>query len=337
MYEYLFLVLVFIFCTGVTLMGFFALSRKRQRVEERLVPAPSSDPSIGSTPELVLGELTPALSGQIPISEAGKSELQRDLMSAGMYRPTALMEYTAVRAVLTILPLIFAGVIALLWTETTNAAIQVWIGGLIVAGLGFSVPRLFLILKGMARKRAIERGLPTAIDMITLCLSAGLNVLNSIERVADELSLAYPELGFELQLVRRQSDLRSLEFALIQFAERVDLPQLRNISVILNQSEKLGTDGVTVLREYSDNMRVYMKQHAEAVANRAPLKFLIPGYMMTLGFFILLLTPPAMEIANFRRDNVIGNLKEEGKGAIEELKSSRTGGQQAAPQPGEGQ
>jgi len=324
--EYFLLALVFVFCTGVIVMVYVALSRGRQRVEARLVPAPSSDPSIGtSTPELVLGELTPALSGQIPLSEAGRSELQRDLMAAGMYRPTALMEYTAVRAVLTIAPLIIGGVVALVWTETLSEALRVWIGALIVAGLGFSIPRLFLTLKGIARKRAIERGLPTAIDMITLCLSAGLNVLNSLERVADELSLAYPELGFELQLVRRQSDLRSLEFALVQFAERVDLPQLRNISVILSQSEKLGTDGVSVLREYADNMRIYMKQHAEAVANRAPLKMLIPGYMMTLGFFILLLTPPAMEVASFRKDNVVGNLREEEKQAMEELNRGTAG------------
>ncbi|HKI33913.1 MAG TPA: type II secretion system F family protein [Gemmataceae bacterium] len=324
--EYFLLALVFVFCTGVIVMVYVALSRGRQRVEARLVPAPSSDPSIGtSTPELVLGELTPALSGQIPLSEAGRSELQRDLMAAGMYRPTALMEYTAVRAVLTIAPLIIGGVVALVWTETLSEALRVWIGALIVAGLGFSIPRLFLTLKGIARKRAIERGLPTAIDMITLCLSAGLNVLNSLERVADELSLAYPELGFELQLVRRQSDLRSLEFALVQFAERVDLPQLRNISVILSQSEKLGTDGVSVLREYADNMRIYMKQHAEAVANRAPLKMLIPGYMMTLGFFILLLTPPAMEVASFRKDNVVGNLREEEKQAMEELNRGKAG------------
>jgi tight adherence protein C len=336
--EYVLLALVFVFCTGATLFGYFTLAKKRQRVEQRLVPGPSSDPSVGSTPELVLGELTPALSGQIPMSAETKSELQRDLMSAGMYRPTALMEYTAVRAVLTILPLILAGVVALLWTDTTPGAVRVWIGGLIVAGLGFSVPRLYLIIRAASRKRAIERGLPTAIDMITLCLSAGLNVLNSIERVADELSLAFPELGFELQLVRRQADLRSLEFALVQFAERVDLPQLRNISVILSQSEKLGTDGVTVLREYSDNMRIYMKQHAEAIANRAPLKFLIPGYMMTLGFFILLLTPPAMEVAAFRRDNVVGNIRAEGRQSIDQANRALIGAQRGpAPAPEEGQ
>jgi len=332
--EYLLLALVFLFCTGAILMVYFSMARRRERMENRLAPAPSSDPSLStSSPEMVLGDLTPALSAQIPMTEAGKTALQRDLTAAGMYRPTALMEYTAVRAVLTIVPLILAGIVALVWTDTVGDGTRVWIGALVVSGLGFSIPRLYIILKGYARKAAIERGLPTAIDMITLCLSAGLNVLNSIERVADELSLAYPELGFELQLVRRQSDLRSLEFALVQFAERVDLPQLRNISVILNQSEKLGTDGVSVLREYADNMRVYQKQHAEAIANRAPLKMLIPGFMMTIGFFILLLTPPAMEVANFRNENILGNLKDEGKQAIDELNKGVGGAQKGPPPP----
>ena len=328
MAEYILLGLVFIFFAGVSFMGYVVLSRRRVRVEQRLEPSSPSDPALGSKPDLVLGDLTPALSEQIPMTQAGRSDLQRDLMSAGMYRPTALMESTAVRAVLTITPLILAGVLALLFTETTVGAIRIWIGGIVVAGLGFSLPRWFLYFRGQTRRAAIERGLPTAIDMITLCLSAGLNVLHSIERVAGELSLAYPDLGFELQLVRRQAELRSLEFALIQFADRVDIPQLRNVSVILNQSEKLGTDGVTVLREYSDNLRINLKQHAEALANRAPLKFLIPTYMLAIGILILLLTLPAMEIAAFRRDNVVGDIQQESKSAIGELKK---GQQKAAP------
>jgi len=335
MAEYMLLGLVFIFFAGVSFMGYVMLSRRRVRVEERLVPSTPSDPSLGSKPELVLGDLTPALSAQIPMSESGRSDLQRDLLAAGMYRPTALMEYTAVRAVLTITPLIAAGLIALFLTETTVGAVRVWIGAIVVAGLGFSLPRWFLYFKGQTRKAAIERGLPTAIDMITLCLSAGLNVLHSIERVSDELSIAYPDLGFELQLVRRQADLRSLEFALIQFADRVDIPQLRNVSVILNQSEKLGTDGVSVLREYSDNLRINLKQHAEAMANRAPLKFLVPTYMLCIGILILLLTLPAMEIAAFRRDNIMGDIKQEGKQVIEPFTKGAAAKQQQ-PTPAEG-
>lgn len=329
MQETILLVLVALFAGGLTFMAYQALVRRRTRVEARLEATPGSDPSSGSTPELVLGDLTPALATQIPMSEEGRSQLQRDLRAAGLYRPTALMEYAAVRAVLTILPLIIGGTAALLWTETAAAAVKVWLGAIIAAMLGFSLPRIYLYLLGARRKRVIERALPTAIDMITLCLSAGLNVINSLSRVADELAPAHPELAMELQLVRRQSELRSLEFALVQFAERVDLPQLRNIAVILTQSEKLGTDGVSVLREYSDNMRIYMKQQAEALANRSPLKMLIPAFMMFLGLIILVLTPMAMEIAEFRRENLLGDTTQ---GALELLQTPPPVPPPAAPQ-----
>jgi tight adherence protein C len=332
MSEFILLGLIAVFFGGATMMAYLGLVRRRERVAERLkAPHTPSDPSIGSKPELVLGDLTPALSEQVPMSLETRSELQRELQSAGLYRPTALMEYTAVRAVLIIIPLILGGVIALLWTETVADGLKVFLGAVVAAMLGFSLPRLYLYIRAMARKSAIERGLPVAIDMLTLCLSAGLNVLNSIERVADELSMAYPELGFELQLVRRQADLRSLEFALVQFAERVDLPQLRNVSVILNQSEKLGTDGITVLREYADNMRVNMKQRAEAIANRAPLKMLIPAYLMGIGVFILILTPPAMELAAFRQENVVGDLKQNARQAIEEANRGLIGARNVGP------
>jgi tight adherence protein C len=318
MQEYILLGLIFVFFFGITLMGYLALVRRRQRVEARLEPTPSSDPTLSSNPELLLGDMTPALSAQIPMTEEGRSELQRDLRGAGMYRPTALMEYAAVRAVLTIVPLLVGGLIALMWTETVAGAVRVWIGAAVVAMLGFSVPRIYLLWRASQRRAAIERGLPMAIDMLTLCLSAGLNVVNSLQRVAQEVVLAYPDLAYELQIVRRQADLRSLEFALVQFAERVDLPQLRNISMMLTQSEKLGTDGITVLREYADNMRVSLRHAAEAASNRAPLKMMLPGYLMGIGLIVLIITPPAMEIAAFRQENLTGTIQQE---AVESLKS----------------
>src|SRR5262249_28720528 len=130
--EYVLLGLVFLFFAGVSFMGYVALSRRRERIEARLVPHTPSDPAIGPHPHLVLGDLTPALAGQIPITEEGRSELQRDLLTAGMYSPTALMEYTAIRAVLTITPLIVAGIIALFFVETTGGAVRVWVGAAIV-------------------------------------------------------------------------------------------------------------------------------------------------------------------------------------------------------------
>src|SRR5206468_5798791 len=129
---------------------------------------------------------------------------------------------------------------------------------------------------------------------------------NSLARVTDELRFAYPVLAEEFAIIRRQTELRSLEFALIQFAERVNMPQIRNLQVLLAQSENLGTDAVSVLREYADDLRVNMRQRADEMANKAPFKLLFPAYLMAFGAGILLISPAVLEFQNFRQRNLIG-------------------------------
>jgi tight adherence protein C len=302
--EYLALALIFLLVFAFTFGGFWLLSRGTRQVEQRLRDSTGSDPSLGSTPELLLGDLTPALAEQIPMNEGDRADLQRELRTAGYYRPTALMEYAALRMLLVILPLVGAGVLAL-FSEENSTAMWIWVGGIVLAILGYSLPRVYLYYRGQARMHAIERGLPTAIDMLTLCLGAGLNVLLSLRRVAQELHGAYPVLASELEIVSRQAELRTLEFALAQFADRVGLPQVRNISVILSQSENLGTDAVSVLREYADNMRINMRQRADEIANKAPFKLLFPAYLLAFGAGILLISPTVLQFVKFHKENVI--------------------------------
>src|SRR5205823_1416973 len=154
-------------------------------------------------------------------------------------------------------------------------------------------------IRSEARKFALERALPVAIDMIGLCLTAGLNIFVSLERVVKELYYSFPDLAFELDIVRRQAEMRNFDFALAQFADRVGMPNVRNLSAILSQSETLGTDAVGTLREYSDNIRFNLRQRADEVANKAPFKLLFPAYMMAIGAGILLISPTVLELAYF--------------------------------------
>jgi tight adherence protein C len=329
--EYVLTFLVFVVVAGVTLTGYLVLAGRSRGMERRLQGKTPSDPSIGSSPELLLGDLTPALAGQLPLTEEDRSALQRDLRTAGYYRPTAVMEYAALRWVLVIIPLVAAGVSALFFTETLRGALLVWMAGVLVAGLGFSLPRIYLYYRAKSRMHAIERGLPTAIDMLTLCLGAGLNVLVSLRRVASELHGAYPILADELEIVGRQAELRTLEFSLAQFADRVSLPQARNIAVILNQSENLGTDAVTVLREYADNMRINMKQRAEEMANKAPFKLLFPAYMLAFGALILLFSPAILEASRILNTNNIGNTIRQAGEDIKKVDSANAGNLEQQP------
>jgi tight adherence protein C len=313
MLQYLLVGLVFVLISLATFGGYLFLRRRRQRVEQRLKMNTPSDPSLGSRPELLLGDMTTVLASQVPIAESDRSELQRELRVAGYYKPTALMEYAALRAVLIFLPLLVGGVAGLLFAETPRQLLWTWGTALLCAGLGFSLPRIYVYYRGKARMHAIERGLPVAIDMISLCLGAGLNVLNSLHRVAEELKESYPTLAFEMAIMCRQAELRTLDFALAQFADRVGLNQVKNLSVILTQSENLGTDAVSNLREYSDNLRVNMRQRADEMANKAPFKLLFPAYLMALGAAILLISPAILDFRDFQNSNMISNILRQGQ------------------------
>lgn len=302
--EFLALSLVFALLSAATFAG-FSLVARRVRGE----PKPTTDDDDEAPPRLLLGELTPALAAQLPVAEEERADLHKELRRAGYYRPTAVTEYIALRTALIIMPLIGAGVISLFVDETSDV-LWVWGGGIIAAILGFSLPRLVLNYMGQQRSRQIERGLPTAIDMLILCLGAGQNVLNSVARVAKEVRPAYPVVADELEIVHRQAELKTLEFALGQFAERVDLAHLRNLAIILAQSEQLGTDAVSILREYAEHLRITQRHRAEELANKAPFRLIFPAYVMAIGAAILIISPAALELAAFRRSNVLGSSRE---------------------------
>jgi tight adherence protein C len=312
--------LVFLLCSGLVLYGHFVLVQRQRHAQRRLAEAEEED----ATPrESFLGHLAPALAAQIPITNGDRTALGQELRKAGYYRPTALLEYAAVRWLLTIGPVFAAGVLALLMDSTT-AALNCWIGGLLVGALGYSLPRVYLYYRGKARAAAIERGLPVAIDMVNLGLSAGLNVLTSLQRAAKELPASYPVLAFELDLVSKQAELRTLEFAMLQFADRSGLPNVRNLAVILSQSETLGTDALATLREYADSMRTNMRQRADEMANKAPFKLLFPAYLMAIGAAVLIITPSVLEFNAFRRANTIGALNEEARKSLNTPGSTTT-------------
>jgi tight adherence protein C len=265
MSEWLFLGLLFVVVSGSLFVLLQRGSSKRERLQSRLAGEQTTE--LGSSPQLLLGDLTPALAEQTPMSDRDRTELQRELMDAGFYRPTALMEYTAVRAVLVLVPLLAAAAVAVFIEASQFPAVA--IGAVVLAVLGYSLPRVYLNYLGRARTREVERGLPVALDMMTLGLTAGLTILASLRRVARELKRSFPVLAYELEIVEQQAELRSLEHALQQLADRVRIPEVRNLALILVQSERLGTDIATALLEFSASFRASLKQRAEAQANRA--------------------------------------------------------------------
>src|SRR5947209_172659 len=156
--ELLLLSVVFVLFATMAWSGYLTWTRRQREFSARLQDGILEDPLDRPSPvSRVLGDMAPALAAQIPTSAEERSTLEKELRMAGLYRPTALRDYNALRAVLIILPLIVAGIVAV-FVEDGSQVAYVWVGAMVVSMLGFSVPRVYLNLRGRARSVAIERG-----------------------------------------------------------------------------------------------------------------------------------------------------------------------------------
>jgi tight adherence protein C len=259
-------VVVFLLAIGVWLMD-----RRRRLEAEALAPTtPPANAGVG----MILGDFTPALADQFPVRGPRVAEIQHELREAGFYSRHALVEYQAVRTALILLPLVVGGSFTALASREQIPAFAV--ATLIATGIGASVPRFYITTRAKMRARQIESGLTIALDLINLGLSAGQTIFAALAGVSRKIRKAYPVLAKELEIVREQAEIGNLAIALQHFADRTNVPDVRNLASVLVQSDRLGTDISGGLIEFSSNLRANLRHRAEAQANRANFWMLIP-------------------------------------------------------------
>jgi tight adherence protein C len=273
----------------------------------------------------VLGIFTDPLARGLPVGDGGRSAIEPELREAGFYSPNAVRDYAAIRAALVLIPLLATAVSANLLDKSNIPMIAV-IGGAFAA-LGYSLPRIYVNYRGRLRKRQIERGLPIAVDLLALGLSGGQNILNTLERVAAELSPSFPILSSELLLVLKHAQLSSLPHALRQFADRVRIPEVNNLVLVLTQTERLGTDIFSGLVEFASHFRITQRQRADAHANRASFLMLFPtvfGLWVPAG--VIFVAPMIYEFRHRSYDGVELAKKQDYRGAAKKNENARKTG-----------
>ena len=211
--------------------------------------------------------MTDVLARGLPGESRDREEILPELVRAGVYAPTALAEYRAVRAVLVLTPLFAAAAVALLVQQRYIPYVA--LGGMVLAMLGFALPRLYVTIRARNRSAEIERGLPVFADMLSIALLAGQGLSGALRRVTIQLRNAFPQMVEELELVIRQMEMLNLNAAFEQWANRSQLADVRNLAVILGQTQRLGNDVTTGLMEYATNLRTGARQRADARAQRA--------------------------------------------------------------------
>lgn len=254
--------------------------------------APSDlDPLDAAPSEGIFGPLTPALAAQLPESKKESRDFKKLLRTAGMYEPHSVTTIYALRFVFLFVPLVVTGVCAVLADEKHTVAIVV--AGVFAAGALSIVPRLYVFFRRRARQRRIRRGLADTIDMLSMCIDGGLGFHRSLEYVANQLT-SYPDLAEELRILRRQAEVGSIEQALEDFAARLDMPEIRQLSALLGRGTKLGTQLSGSLLNQADHLRTRRRQNAMLQANKTPVKLVLPLMFCFAPAALILLTSPAL-------------------------------------------
>ena len=165
---------------------------------------------------------------------------------------------------------------------------------LIVIGatvIGFFFPQLWLQGRITARQTEVRKAMPDALDLLTICVEAGLGFDAAMSKVAEkwetELSVMFGRCIREVQLGKTQRE------ALRDMADRIGLPELTSFVAAVIQSQILGVSLAKVLRIQSDQMRVKRRQYAEELAHQAPVKMIIPMTFLTFPTIMLILMIPA--------------------------------------------
>lgn len=156
--------------------------------------------------------------------------------------------------------------------------------------LGYMLPEMWLVWRVRARQHRLRLSLPDGLDLLVICVEAGLGLDQSFIRVSEELRIAHPELSEELHLVNLEMRVGKTRLeALRELARRTGLEDIKSLVAMLIQTERFGTSVAQSLRVHSDDLRTKRRQRAEEMAAKTTVKmvpalvfFIFPALMVVI-------------------------------------------------------
>jgi tight adherence protein C len=221
--------------------------------------------------------------------------IRRTLRHAGYRQESAAVVFHAVRLAVGLLGLALGLlVLTLMRPPFVTGLVMICLWGFGV----FALPAAYVRLRATERMRTITEGLPGALDLLVICLEAGLGLDAAIVRVATELRRGNPVLGGELLTMSRevQAGIPRRD-ALRQLGERTGVSELATLATILAQSDRLGTSVAQALRTQAETMRTRRRQRAEEQAAKTAVKIVFPlVFCIFPALFVVVLGPALMTV-----------------------------------------
>jgi len=229
-----------------------------------------------------VGKLLPAT----PTAKASRVQL---LMTRAGYRsPEALMAMRGVK-------ILFPIVTLTLMYFSRSYRFNIVLVPVVAVAVGYLIPDMWLTWRVSARQHQLRKALPDALDLLVICVEAGLGLDQALMKVSQDMKISHPALSEELQLVNMQMRVGKTRIdALRELAQRTGLPDLKTLVAMLIQTERFGTSVAQSLRVYSDDMRLKRRQRAEEMSAKTSVKMVPPLVFFIFPALMVVILGPAV-------------------------------------------
>ena len=277
-------------------------SRASERLDELRDPTlrarEREDKQAGGGMQAMLSKAAPGLSKVLqPKTELEQNALKIRLANGGFNSPAAPQIFLAIKVASFVAGAMLGGGFGLVKHGMTQSGLTSLIIG---AGLGFYLTEIVLWFRIRARKERIFLALPDALDLMVVCVEAGLGLDAAMRRVTEELEDSHAELCQEFQLANLQLQMgRPKREVLHDLGVRTGVDDMRSLVAILIQADKFGSSIAQALRVQSDSMRTKRRQMAEEKAQQTAVKMIFPLVLFIFpGIFVVLVGPAAIMMIN---------------------------------------
>jgi tight adherence protein C len=217
------------------------------------------------------------------------------LIQAGFSDPRAVSIYWASRVGLAlVLPVVALFGLPLLGVSSLKVLLAVVYFGVI----GWIGPTFYVRRKLKARQKEVQLALADMLDMLVVCVEAGLGLNQALVRVADEIEHVSTVMSEQLAMINLEMRAGTpREEALRNFADRTGLPDIRSLVSMMVQTDRFGTSVADALRVHSDTMRTKRRQRAEEAAAKTTIKLVFPLVLFVFpAMFVVVIGPSALAI-----------------------------------------
>jgi tight adherence protein C len=227
----------------------------------------------------------------LPVASGSQSKSELLMQRAGYRNPNALL---AMRGMRILTPILLVGVVFLTGVYRTSPFFIF----LLAAALGYMLPEMWLTWRVHARQQRLRLALPDGLDLLVICVEAGLGLDQALLRVSEELRIVHPELSEELQLVNLEMRVGKTRLeALRELGRRTGLEDIKSLVAMLIQTERFGTSVAQSLRVHSDDLRVKRRQRAEEMAAKTTVKMVPPlVFFIFPALMVVILGPAIIEL-----------------------------------------